>query len=233
MKVRNAGGENNDEKKHVRPFDLCSDLEFPQLLKPTASSQAFSATLLDVDELVPNTCIEAFLGLLNNDGNQDTPKSMTQELQSSFVSTVIEALNITKCSEDELAGIRNPWGNRVCHANALAVWSVSDHSFSWKSDGWFDEHRKLERQAKNLLICSTMMPLGENSHGRIGDKEYLYVCSFSWCHGDDKSNSDPAGHFYVISCPPHVRPLRLASIVQTAGHLPWTLDQKHVLPLPT
>jgi len=113
------------------------------------------------------------------------------------------------------------------------VWSLRDRSFGWKSESWIEERRNLEKHQENLLMCSTTMPIGDKRHGCIGDKRYLLVCSFSWFHGgeEDNDNSDPSGQFYVISCPPHVRPLRFANIVKTGEQLHWMLDHKQVLPL--
>jgi len=183
--------------------------------------------------------MEAMVGWMNNDGNQDVQNPLTHGSLAALIPAITGTVNVTRCNKDELSGIQTSWSdqNRACGVEAIAVWSVSGQSFSWKSENWrVGQHQNQNRREENLMIFSTVVPSGESKE-QTSNKKYLLVCRFIWLHevtGSEKSDSccSPQGQYYVISCPPSVLPLGFATIVPTCGQLPWKLDQRQVLPLP-
>jgi len=215
--------------------------------KSTSRSETFLSSGLDVDGFDEGACIEALLGWLNNDGEQETCCPIAQEFDAALTSAATGLVNITMCSADELTAMRSPWGDRASRVEAVAAWCVDDGVFSWKFENWREELRNLDGQEENLLICSTFAPSDvrcgrDLAEGRSGgnsqacSKKFLLVCRFSMVNevaADGNSNEDVSQErYYVISCPPSVLPLRFAAIVPTSGELPWRLEHRQVLPLP-
>lgn len=218
---------------------------------PSTSAEASHSSLHDARVFDVDACIQALLDWLNNDGHQEFEQPMTEESRELILGIAADGVSVTSCNSDELPAMRTPWGERACRAEAVAAWCVDDPSSSWKLENWRAELQKFDGQQENLLICSAAVPSSERWRRHCGEKRtaetadmtqasvrnmtHIFVCRFSLVPQALLGNNDsgPAGgQYYVISCPPNVLPMRLATIASGSGQPPWRLEHKQVLPLP-
>lgn len=184
-----------------------------------------STSSLSVDEGSMNDCIRDFLRWLNDDHFSGNLCATTHETQLMSVINDAAGIKITRCSAGELPAIRNPWGDRACPVTVVAAWCIDSSRLSWTCENWRSELCLQE----SLLICSTALQSGDGS--KQHDARHLLICRF-FADEQAVAGNIADGHYYVISCPSSVLPLRFATAVPTLSQPPWRLEHKQVMPLP-
>lgn len=173
-----------------------------------------------------DTCLAAFTCWLNNAREQVLEVQMTHEPWDSLFSDIRETVHVVSCTENELSGIKKPWGHRAQRVKVIAAWSIDDPDRNFKCDNWRSQMQDVGTpQPEHLLVCQVK----ESGTG----KDFMIVCSFgAFRQSNDGIASAVQGQHCVISCPGHVLPLCFVAITPKGEQPKWRLEHTKVLPLP-
>jgi hypothetical protein len=184
---------------------------------------------IDVLQADASFYIKTLLSWLNYDDPQRFENPISQDTRSALLSVVEASVSVIACSENDLPGMRKPWGDDVLRTQAVAAWTMEESTTSWKSDDWRMDLRALDAPAvEYLMFFSIEFHRKEEFKDVSIGKKFVVACHLS----SARQNFKPDPQYFVISCPSNISPLQFATISCVGDQTEWCSDNKLVLPLP-